>query len=88
MYASLYALRKLRIMDYKVDYLNFGCLFVKSASVQCFEAVSQNQAYPEPVWISAEAWDPLLANIIKAGNEQSRHEIFFSVDQIMVYHAD
>ena len=32
MWASLYVQRKLWSMDYKVDYVNFGCLFVKQTN--------------------------------------------------------
>ena len=78
MYASLYALSKLWIMDYEVDYLNFGCLFVKSASVPGSEAVLfLNQANPEPVWTLADSGDPLPANMIKAGSHESDEGFYF-----------
>lgn len=73
MYASLYAASKLWVVDYEVDYINFGCLFVKSAadSVLYFSSVN-----PEPVWIEVWKGDELPYNVIKAGSEDSRASYF------------
>ena len=66
MWASLYARSKLWIMDYKVDYLNFGCLFVKqTSSLGAFYLI---QANPEPVWISAKKGDAVPDGIVKTGS--------------------
>ena len=65
MWASLYARSKLWIMDYKVDYVNFGCLFVKQTSSLVFYLI---QANPEPVWISAKKGDAVTDGIIRAGS--------------------
>ena len=64
MYACLYAESKLWVMDYEVDYIKFGCLFVKSAinSVLYFSPVN-----PEPVWIDASKGEKLPDDVIKAG---------------------
>lgn len=66
MWASLYARSKLWIMDYKVDYVNFGCLFVKqTSSLGAFYLI---QANPEPVWISAKKGDAVPDGIVKTGS--------------------
>ena len=68
LYASLYSLSKLWIMDYEVDYLNCGCLFVKSTPApQGSETVLYvSQANPEAVWIQAKKGGAFLNGIIKA----------------------
>ena len=74
MYASLYAASKLWVMDYEVDYINFGCLFVKSAadSVLYFSPVN-----PEPVWIKASNGDKLPDNVIKAAGSMIKGDVYF-----------
>jgi len=69
MWASLYARSKLWIMDYKVDYVNFGCLFVKQTS--SWGVFYLIQANPEPVWISAKKGDAVSDRIIKAGSSET-----------------
>ena len=82
MYASLYALSKLWIMDYEVDYVNYGCLFVKSelestsgTAVVCY----LTYACPEPVWIRASnnVNTELPSDIIKAGSSKDYGTFYF-----------
>ena len=64
MWASLYARSKLWFMDYEVDYVNFGCLFVK----QKFRDIYLIQVNPEAVWIPARKGDKVPDGIIEAGS--------------------
>ncbi|CAH3181825.1 unnamed protein product [Porites evermanni] len=69
LYASLYARSELWAMDEEVDFLRFGCLFVRSHYVSVLKtSFSFKQVNPEPVWIGAKSGDPVPTNIIKASS--------------------
>ena len=67
MYASLYALSKLWIMDFEMNCTRYGCLFVKSEECYYNTTFHLSQANPEPVWIRAKNGDALPSNILIAG---------------------
>ena len=69
LYASLYARSELWVMDEEIDFLRFGCLFVRSHFVSVRKtSFSFRQVNPEPVWIGAQSGDPVPPNIIKASS--------------------
>ena len=67
MYASLFAASKLWVMDEEVDFLKFGCLFVRSVPVPNFKIIfTLSQVNLEPVWITKFQKDIFPENSIKA----------------------
>lgn len=52
-YASLYAESKLWIMDYEMNCMRYGCLFV-TRTITYPRTIHLKQANPEPIWIAAE----------------------------------
>ena len=67
MYASLFAASQLWVMDEEVDFLKFGCLFVRSVSVPNFKIIfTLSQVNPEPVWIKKSQKDTFPENSIEA----------------------
>ena len=68
-YASLYedGARKLWNMDYEMNCMRYGCLFVDSTLQFNTQMFHLTQANPEPVWISAKQGDALSSNIVKVG---------------------
>ena len=60
-FASLYANSKLWLMDKEVDYINFGCLFVRCAFMASIseDVLYLNQENPQPVWLPAKKGDAL-----------------------------
>lgn len=89
MYASLYAQSKLWIMDYEMNCIRYGCLFVKNdgqpASVTERDSWRLSQTYtlclsqanPEPLWIPRKAGECFPADIIKAGSNAVEGSLFF-----------
>ena len=66
-YASLYAGSKLCNVDFEINCLRYGCLFVKGAFPGYEGKYRLYQANPQPVWIPVEDGQPLPTKIIKAG---------------------
>ena len=71
-YASLYAGYKLCTVDFEINCLRYGCLFVKKVrGNDCYGRQEVEyffyQANPQPVWIPVEDGHPLPKKIIKAG---------------------
>ena len=72
-YASLYAGSKLCTVDFEINCLRYGCLFVKRKvrGNDCYGRQEVEyffyQANPQPVWIPVEDGNPLPKKIIKAG---------------------
>ena len=60
-FASLYANSKLWLMDKEVDYINFGCLFVRCAFMASIseDVLYLSQENPQPVWLPAKKGDAL-----------------------------
>lgn len=68
MFASLYAMSTLWIMDFEINCTRFGCLFVNSKEFYGKTTFHLSQANPEPVWIPSNTGDSLPPhNIVKAG---------------------
>ena len=67
LYASLYAVSTLWIMDFEMNCTRYGCLFVTSKEFNCKTTFHLSQANPEPVWIRANAEEEPPSNIVKAG---------------------
>ena len=88
MYASLYARSELWAMDEEVDFLKFGCLFVRSHSTWSAtmkplkSSFSFRQVNPEPVWIGARKNDPVPKFAIKASSGLSEEYFGRSVDGV------
>ena len=80
MYASLFAASQLWVMDEEVDFLKFGCLFVKSVPVPNSKIIfSPSQVNPVPVWFVESQGNPFPENTIKAFsgfNRDDRGEYF------------
>lgn len=77
-FASLYANSKLWVMDKEVDYINFGCLFVRRC-VSISEDVSYfSQENPQPVWLPAKKGDalPPTHSIIRIDNGLVEGDIY------------
>ena len=70
-YASLYEEYSCKLwnMDYEMNCMRYGCLFVESALEY---GIMFTQANPEPVWISAKQGDALSSNIVKVGRQGGR----------------
>ena len=67
MYASLFAASQLWVMDEEVDFLKFGCLFVRSVPVPNFKIIfTLSQVNPEPVWIKKSEKATFPENSIEA----------------------
>ena len=67
MYASLFAASQLWVMDEEIDFLKFGCLFVRSVPVPNFKMIfTLSQVNPEPDWIRKYQKDIFPENSIKA----------------------
>lgn len=66
-YASLYAGFKLFIVDFEINCLRYGCLFVMGKFTGYGGEYRLYQANPQPVWIPVEDGEPLPQKIIKAG---------------------
>ena len=66
-YASLYAGSKLCTVDFEINCLRYGCLFVKGPFRGYDGEYRLYQANPQPVWIPVEEGQPLPNKIIKAG---------------------
>lgn len=66
-YASLYAGSKLCTVDFEINCLRYGCLFVKGPFRGYGGEYRLYQANPQPVWIPVEEGQPLPNKIIKAG---------------------
>ena len=66
MYASLYAVSSLWIMDFEINCTRYGCLFIKSEGSDHKPTFHLYQANPEPAWIPAKRGDRLPSNIVKA----------------------
>ena len=63
-YASLYAKSKLWIMDYEMNCMRYGCLFVTSPITYTHKITFHlNQANPEPIWIAAKKGDVLSQRV-------------------------
>ncbi len=84
MYASLYALSKLWIMDNEVNCVRYGCVFVKSdvhlaspLSAQTTETLYFRQANPEPVWMARKTGDNFPGGIIKAGSNAVEGALYY-----------
>ncbi len=83
LYASLYAYSKLWIMDYEVNCVRYGCVYVRSKSdanssshsSQC--ALYLCQANPNPVWIPRKKGDNLPGGSFKAGIDAFEGELYF-----------
>ena len=82
MWASLYARSKLWFMDYEVDYVNFGCLFVK----QKFRDIYLIQVNPEAVWIPARKGDKVPDGIIEAGSNAMNGPLYVGRSQSLLNH--
>ena len=67
MYASLYAVSTLWIMDFEINCTRYGCLFIKCKEFNGITTFFLNQANPEPVWVIANNGVPLPSNIVKLG---------------------
>ena len=71
-YAPLYAASKLCTVDFEINCLRYGCLFVKRKEHDKEIYLRQDvdyffyQANPQPVWIPVEDGQPLPNKIIKA----------------------
>ena len=66
-YASLYAGSKLCTVDFEINCLRYGCVFVKGPFRGYDGEYRLYQANPQPVWIPVEEGQPLPDKIIKAG---------------------
>lgn len=85
MYASLYAQSKLWIMDYEVNCVRYGCVFVKSdlhlgmASPfsETTETLYLHLANPEPVWMPRKTGDRFPGGIIKAGSNAVDGNLYY-----------
>ena len=68
-YASLFAHSKLWTMDYEMNCVRYGCLFIKSSSLRqiCDPKFYLDQANPEPVWIKGNKGEAIPKGIVKAG---------------------
>ncbi|XP_068722500.1 uncharacterized protein [Montipora capricornis] len=80
LFASLYANSKLRFIDKEVDYMNFGCLFIRSTWGSTSEEVFYlTQENPEPVWLAAKTGDKLPERryLIKADSEEINGAAYF-----------
>ena len=90
MYASLYARSELWAMDEEVDFLKFGCLFVRSYSTWSAtwsakplkSSFSFRPANPEPVWIGARKRDPVPTFAVKASSGLGEEYFGRSVDGV------
>ena len=67
MYASLYAVSTLWIMDFEINCTRYGCLFIKSREFNYQTTCQLYQANPKPFWIPANQGNPLPSNLVKAG---------------------
>lgn len=80
MYSSLFATSQLWVMDEEVDFLKFGCMFVKSFPVPNSKIIfSLSQVNPVPVWFVESQGNPFPENTIKAFsgfNRDDRGEYF------------
>jgi len=88
-YASLRDACNLWAMDFEMNCMRYGCLFVKSAVVSSKKIFNFNQANPEPLWSPAKKkkGDALPANILKVGFRGRGGDVkFISVDPTAVVH--
>jgi len=75
-YASLCNAQDLWAMDFEMNCVRYGCLFV-IIKVVCNEFISHfNQANPEPLWSPAKTGDALPANIVKVGFQEDSQVYF------------
>ena len=68
-FATLFVGSRLWIMDHELNFMRYGCLFVKSTPQALAAVYHLSQANPEPVWIPAKNGDALPANVVKAGSQ-------------------
>ena len=60
MYASLYAVSTLWIMDFEINCTSYGCQFIKSEEFNFKTIYKLYQANPEAFWLPAKGGNPLL----------------------------
>ena len=80
MYASLFAASQLWVMDEGVDFLKFGCLFVKSVPAPTSKIIfGLSQVNPVPVWFVECQGNRFPENTIKAfsGFNRGDHGEYF-----------
>ncbi len=71
-------------MDYEVNCLRYGCVFVKSdlylaspLSAQRTETLYLRQTNPEPVWMARKTGDNFPGGIIKAGSNAVEGALYY-----------